>query len=70
MFCPDKLKLNKFRFVRIPTNAEYFGRFGFADPSTGVYSGDQQGIEVGTKIDNIEKANSFYEEYAESMSND
>lgn len=28
MYVPEKLKLNKFRDVRIPSPAEYFGRFG------------------------------------------
>lgn len=38
----DKLKLNKFRFVSIPKNADYFARLGGARPvaPNGAYSGE------------------------------
>jgi len=43
MYVPEKLKLNKFRDVRIPTAAEYFRRFGqsLGELPSGRFSGDE-----------------------------
>lgn len=41
MFIKDELKLNKFRDVRIPSNAEYFARYGFTTSPDSQYSGDE-----------------------------
>lgn len=54
MFVPDKLKLNKFVHVRIPSNKEYFARVGLS--STGLstqYTGDEIADTGKTKIDSI-----------------
>lgn len=54
MFVPDKLKLNKFVHVRIPSNKEYFARVGLS--STGLsnqYTGDELADTGKTKIDSI-----------------
>lgn len=37
----EKLKLNAFKDVRIPSNAEYFARYGFAVSPDSQYSGDE-----------------------------
>lgn len=41
MYIKDELKLNKFREVRIPSNAEYFARYGFTTSPDSQYSGDE-----------------------------
>lgn len=41
MYINDGLKLNKFREVRIPSNAEYFARYGFTASPDSQYSGDE-----------------------------
>lgn len=38
MYCPDKLKLNKFRLVRIPSNESYFARYGMQSSDNGSYA--------------------------------
>lgn len=40
MYVPEKLKLNKFRAVKIPSKAEYMQRFGLVE-STLPYTGDE-----------------------------
>lgn len=37
MYCPDKLKLNKFRDVKLLSGKELFGRFGFDQSASGAY---------------------------------
>lgn len=50
MYIPDKMKLNKFRQVRIPANNEYFARFGTAFGSPSVGTGDEV-LFTGNKTD-------------------
>lgn len=64
MYVPDKLKLNKFRLVRIPSNAEYFRRYGAGNDSKGVYSGDEMLSTGERKIDSIAGAYEDYQRYA------
>lgn len=40
MYVPEKLKLNKFRAVRIPSKAEYMQRFGLVETKQ-EYTGDE-----------------------------
>lgn len=41
MFYPDeKMKVNSFRQVAIPRNAEYFARYGYAVSPASLYTGD------------------------------
>lgn len=40
MFVPEKLKLNKFRAVRIPSKAEYMQRFGLVQSNL-PFTGDE-----------------------------
>lgn len=56
MYCNDKLKLNKFREVRIPSNSEYFSRYGNGDPSAGSFTGDESIPFAQRKIDSIAQA--------------
>lgn len=54
MFVPDKLKLNKFVHVRIPSNKEYFGRVGLSSPGTSnQYTGDELAPMGKSKIDTL-----------------
>lgn len=60
MWCPDELKLNKFKKVRIPKNSDYFARFQGRFPSipNGQYSGDASMPSMNmSKIDQLEFAN-------------
>lgn len=44
MYCPEKLKLNRFKQVQIPSNKDYFSRLGVvATPSTS-YTGDDHDV--------------------------
>lgn len=59
-----KLKLNKFKYVRIPSNAEYFGRFGTSLVGKPQYTGDETIPFAERKIDSIADGASLYEEFA------
>lgn len=54
MYIPEKLKLNKFRKCAIPSNREYFSRFGFAVSPSGQYTGAER-VPVAplNKVDSI-----------------
>lgn len=44
MYCPEKLKLNRFKQVKIPSNKDYFSRIGaVATPATS-YTGDDRDV--------------------------
>lgn len=70
MYCPKELKLNKFREVKIPSNASYFQRYGFAAvPSESLYTGDEE-LDYGqTKLDAIAEGAELYERFAASEDN-
>lgn len=42
MKIPEKLKLNRFKYVRIPKNKDYFMKYGFQDISDDHYTGDEE----------------------------
>lgn len=70
MYCNEKLKLNKFKLVRIPKPAEYFARFGYNGINESMYSGDENTPLYMTKIDNCRQGVEDYQSYCESASNE
>lgn len=55
MFINKALKLNRFRSVYIPSNREYFSRYGTSLPQgEGSYSGDEYIPSMRSKIDSLE----------------
>lgn len=69
MYCPDELKLNKFKHVRIPSNDQYFARYGGVSPEdSGNYTGDEAIPMAQTKIDAIAEGAQLYEQYAREAS--
>lgn len=63
----DKLKLNRFKFVSIPKNRDYFARFGFAKSPANSFSGDDLPPSNEDKIDALVRGqNEFYKVYAKS----
>lgn len=64
MFYPnEKMKVNKFHAVRIPSNAEYFSRFGLAVSPASAYTGDDVSPMPLNKTDSL----ADYERYCEVM---
>lgn len=64
MLIPEKLKLNKFRLVKIPSNKDYFGRVGLQSAgSPSMYSGDELVFPVQNKVDQIVEADREYSKY-------
>lgn len=61
MFIPEKLKLNKFRDCAIPSNRDYFVRFGFQAPPAGSFTGEVVAPYPMNKVEEIED----FEKYAE-----
>lgn len=39
MYIPEKLKLNRFKEVRIPKKREYFQKLGLVNPNPKLYTG-------------------------------
>lgn len=65
MYCPEELKINKYKHVRIPTNDQYFQRYGGVSPeSAGTYTGEESIPMAQTKIDAIAEGAELYEQYA------
>lgn len=58
MYCPEKLKLNKFRLVSIPKNRDFFARLGGTRPSvpSGAFTGDDYIPSGMRKIDQLSAA--------------
>lgn len=65
MWCPDELKLNKFKVVRIPSNKEYFGMFGSQIPLKQAYTGDADIKPAMTKNEQAAESIRLYNQYAE-----
>lgn len=64
MLVPDKLKLNRFKEVKIPTNKDFFARVGLGSVGTaGSYTGDDFAIPNQSKIDQILQADAEYSKY-------
>lgn len=59
MYVCEKLKLNKFRDVKIPANKDYFQRLGLTTTPTGEYSGDDSAPMPQTKIQSIEDIEAY-----------
>lgn len=64
MYIPEKMKVNKFEDVAIPSNKSFFARLGAVAPETLKYSGDEPIPEPMSKTDEIND----YIDYAEQMS--
>lgn len=60
MFVPKEMKIHQFVDVAIPSNKDYFGRFGERAPLPDAYTGDDPAIMPLNKIDEI----SMYQKYA------
>lgn len=64
MFIPEKLKLNKFKDVKIPSNKDFFARVGLGSVGTaGSYTGDELATPVQSKIDQIAEADAEFSRY-------
>lgn len=50
---PEKLKVNKFKMVRIPSNKEYFARLGSLEVSDKLYTGDEPAPMPQNKVDTL-----------------
>lgn len=58
MWCPESLKVNKFKEVAIPTPTEYVQRYGLrAAPDS--YSGDNLAVPAMSKIQQLNVADSM-----------
>lgn len=68
MYVPEKLKLNKFRLVRIPRNREYFGKFGKVNPS-GSYA-DPDADVIPTFQQKLDAIAAEFEQYRSEMEGD
>lgn len=64
MYIPEKMKVNKFEDVAIPSNKSFFARLGLVSPDALQYSGDEPVPEQMSKSQSIED----YRQYAEQMS--
>lgn len=69
MVIPEKLQLNKFKLVNIPSNKDYFGRVGLTSAGTpNLYSGDEFSRPEQSKVDQILEADREYSKYLQSES--
>lgn len=62
MLIPEKLKINRFRFVDIPKNSDYFARLGGQRPipPASAYVEDSEGIpRYGNKTDILAHADAI-----------
>lgn len=53
MYVHPKNKLNAFKEVALPSNAQYFHKFGNLSTTVNMYSGDETDLPSGNKIDQI-----------------
>lgn len=63
MFIPEKMKLNRFKEVSMPTARDYFKLTGFQATPQSSYTGDESAPQPMNKVDSI---NDFLD-YAEMM---
>lgn len=63
MFIPEKMKINRFVAVSIPSPKSFFARVGEVSIPDKDYSGDELVSEPMRKVDSI----ADYEQYAEQM---
>lgn len=45
MYCPEKLKLNKFKGVKLPKNRDYMTRLGFHEMPASQFTGDDEAVD-------------------------
>lgn len=64
MYIPEKMKVNKFVDVAIPSNKSFFSRLGEVKVDPSSYTGDEVAPEMMSKTQSIED----YRQYAEEMS--
>lgn len=67
MFVIDDLKLNRFKFVRIPSNREYFSKLGFCSVSPSLFTGDESISAFQSKLDSVKPTIEEYDEYCSSF---
>lgn len=65
MYIPEAMKVNKFVNVHIPSNYDYFSRFGNFNPTSASYTGEETAPMAQNKVDSIND----YLEYAKQMAN-
>lgn len=53
MNIPEKLKLNRFKVVNLPSNKDLFSRFGKKSMPENLYTGDDMAPQASRKIDQI-----------------
>lgn len=53
MYVPEKLKVNKFVDVQIPSNKDYFARLGRQALPDGQYTGDEAASMPSDKVSSI-----------------
>lgn len=53
MYIPEEMKVNKFKLVNLPSNADYFARLGQFAPAPSQYTGDNVAIMDENKVDSI-----------------
>lgn len=58
MWCPESLKVNKFKEVAIPTPTEYVQRYGLRSAPES-YSGDNLAVPAMSKIQQLNVADSM-----------
>lgn len=59
MIINDKLKLNRFKDVRVPSPRELFQRFGYARNGVCSYSNGEMISMPSRKIDSLNRADAF-----------
>ena len=62
MLVKEKSKLNKFRMVRIPTKAEYMGRYGAMNTPV-PYTGDDAAEGLGRKTEQMAQVERDMQEF-------
>lgn len=70
MYCPEKLKLNKFVRVNIPSPAQIFGRFGVREIGSDKYTGEESFPAYQTKVDAVSQQLQDYNDYCNSANNE
>lgn len=67
MLIPEKLKLNRFKLVKIPSNKDFFGRVGLQSAgNASLYTGDESAVFDQSKIDQIAQADAEYNKYLDN----
>lgn len=56
MYCPNKLKLNKFKKVAIPSVRQMFRSAGFLNMPANNYTGDEEVEMPARKTDDMQRA--------------